>query len=177
MKSVALMALLLLTALASGQVLERTIHLGDTWRLPKDPYAFAYDSRDRTVFIGGESSDSVLVLDEHTIKPGDWIDVGAPVPVLVYSRALGKLYCLQSDSISVYDASTHARLKVVHATIEPTEACLDSEDSKLYVVSGDNATVTSVDCNTDSVVAVLPGLDRGGWSSQSICYVQGWHRA
>jgi len=176
-KSVALTVLLLLSASVSGQTLERTIHLGDTWRLPSDPVAFAYDSRDRTVFIGGESSDSVLVLDEHTIEPVGWIDAGAPVPVLSYCPALNKLYCLQTGSISVYDAFTHVRLKVIPASVEPKEACLDSEDNKLYVVSGDSATVTVVDCNTDSVSAVLTGLDRGGWSRQSICYVPGWHRA
>jgi YVTN family beta-propeller protein len=167
---------LVLCAVSSGQVLERTIHLGDTWRLPSDPVALVYDSRDRTVFIGGLDSDSILVLDEHTIEPLGWIDAGAPVPVLAYCPALNKLYCLHSGSVSVYDASTRARLKAFPAAIEPTEVCLDSEDKKLYVVSRDSATVTVVDCNTDSVVAVLRGLETDWDCRQSICYVPGWHR-
>jgi len=176
-KPIALLALLLLSAPASGQRLEKTIHLGDTWRLPSDPVAFAYDSRDKTVFIGGLSSDSVLVLDERTIEPLEWIDAGAPVSILVYSQALNELYCLQSGCMSVYDASSHELLKAITASIEPTEACLDSEDNKLYVASGDSATVTAVDCNAGTVVAVLRGLQTISDSRQSMCYVPGWRRA
>ena len=168
-----------LLSAVSGQVLERTIHLGDTWRLPADPVAFAYDSRDKTVFIGGDGCDSVLVLDEHTIEPLGWIDVGAPVSMLAYCRALNKLYCLHSGSISVYDAASHARLRAFPAPIAPTAVCVDSEDSKLYIHSGDSATLTTVDCNADSVVGVLTGLyiepDEWPWR-QSVCYVPVWDR-
>jgi DNA-binding beta-propeller fold protein YncE len=119
-----------------------------------------------------------LVLDEHTIEPLAWIDAGAPVPVLAYCRALNKVYCLQSGSISVYDAFTHARLKAFPAPIEPSQACLDSEDNKLYVLSGDSSTLAVIDCNTDSVDTVLSGfyMDTEEGYMQSLCYVPGWHR-
>jgi DNA-binding beta-propeller fold protein YncE len=177
MRFTAFFALLSLCAPALGLRLEKKIHLGDTWRLPAVPVAFAYDSRDKTVFIGGTTSDSILVLDERTIEPLGWIDAEAPVPVLVYSSALGKLYCLQNGSVSVYDASTWTRLNTLTAPIRPTEACLDSEDNKLFISSPDSATVAVVDCNSDTVECVLRGLRNwASYNGQSMCYVPGWHR-
>ena len=169
MKRIALLAFVLLCGSAVGQRIEKMIHLGDTWRLPAAPVAFAYDSRDKTVFIGGAGSDSVVVLDERTIEPLEWIDVGAPVKVLVYSKAFGKVYCLQDSSVSVYDASTRTRLKTIGTSIQPNTACLDSEDGKLYIGNKVSSLVV-IDCSLDSVVAVLSG------APGSICYVPGWHR-
>jgi DNA-binding beta-propeller fold protein YncE len=168
-KSIVLLAFVLLCGTAAGQRVEKVIHLGDTWRLPATSVGFEFDSRDKTVFIGGYASDSILVLDERTMEPADWIDAGAGVFGLKYLQTLGKLYCIQDGAMTVYDASTHARLKTTAASFEPRQACLDSEDNKLYIINA-SCSLTVFDCSIDSVVAVLPG------SSGPMCYVPGWRR-
>jgi DNA-binding beta-propeller fold protein YncE len=169
------LALLQLVCAAYCQTLERTIHVGDTLLLPSEPFALAYDSRDKTVFIGGLSSDSILVLDEKTVEPLGWIDVGAPTSILAYCPGLSKLYSLRQDGFSAFDASTHALLASAAVPLEPLSYCLDSVDNKLYFYDDESAAVMVLDCNTDRLATVARDIRRG-YTIPAICYVPGWSR-
>jgi DNA-binding beta-propeller fold protein YncE len=169
------LALLLLVCAAYSQTLERTIHVGDTLRLPSEPFALAYNSRDKTVFIGGLSSDSILVLDEGTVEPVCWIDAGAPTSILAYCPGLNKVYSLRKGGFSAYDATTHELLVNATAAIDPLTFCLDSADNKLYFYDDESASVVVLDCRTDRLARVVRGIGRR-YSIPGICHVPGWNR-
>jgi hypothetical protein len=59
--------------------------------------------------------------------------------------------------------------------VEPSAACLDSEDNKLYVASEESACVAVLDCSRDSVLTILRSL-RPSRYAQTVCYVPGWGR-
>lgn len=163
MKSVALAALLLFTALASGQVLERTLPLPGTLGPPSGTLSLAYNNRNRLMYIGGDASDSVLVVDADRCRSVERVAVGDGVRAMCYNPLANKLYCayVRADTVAVIDGSSQlvlARIGVGHSA---RSFCCDSIDDKLYVGDWASGSVRVIDCRGDSVVRTID-CGRGG---------------
>ncbi len=160
MKRIAAMALLLTATLASGQWLGEKLSLLDPFGIPAGDQSLAYNSRNRTVYVSGDESGSILVIDAERCKSIARVGVGRPVEAMCYNPAENKLYCAyaKTDTVAVLDGTSHQMLAKVGVGGDPTVFCYDSIDNKLYVGSWlDSGSVGVIDCRVDSLVAKVDG--------------------
>jgi len=172
-KSVALAALLLLTALASGQWLEKELPLLEAAGLPEDSRSLAYNNLNRTVYVSGAVSDSILVIDAVLCRAVERVAVGGGVRAMCYNSVENKLYCAytRSDTVVVLDGTTHQMLAMVGVGDHAGTFCYDSIDNKLYVANWGSASVTVIDCRDDRVVATIDSVGGGfGFAPNAMCF-------
>jgi len=172
-KSVALTALLLLTALASGQVLEKELPLLGASRLPDGWRSLAYNNRNRTVYVSGDASDSILVIDADRRNVIGRVNVGGGIEAMCYASIENKLYCAysRSDTVVVLDGTTHQLLAMVGVGDRPGTFCYDSIDHKMYVANRGSTSATVIDCGEDRVVATIDSVGAGlGYAPNAMCF-------
>ncbi len=167
------MALLLLAALASGQWLEKELPLLNPTRLPGNWRSLAYNSRNRTVYVSGDASDSILLIDADRCSVIGRVGVGGGIEAMHYASIENKLYCAyaRADTVVVLDGTTHQLLAMVGVGDRPGAFCYDSIDHKMYVANRGSTSVTVIDCREDRVVATIDSVGAGlGYAPNAMCF-------
>jgi YVTN family beta-propeller protein len=159
---------LLLASLASGQWMGEKLSLVDTFGLPGGFQSLAYNNHDHTVYLSGDVSDSIVIIDADRAKSIARVPVGRGVRAMCYNLAENKLYCAysQADTVVVLDGTTHQILARVGVDSGPYVLCLDSIRNKLYVGNRPGASVSVIDCHVDTVVHTI---DLGGEEPDLMC--------
>jgi DNA-binding beta-propeller fold protein YncE len=167
-KRIATMALLFAT-LASGQWLGEKLSLLDTLRIPAGYQSLAYNRWNHQVYLGGNESDSILVIDADRCRATEWITVGRGVQAMCYNLAENKLYCAcdNADTVAVLDGTSHQLLARIGVDSGPCVLCLDASRNKLYVGNRPGASVSVIDCRADTVVRTID-CRRSGTSGPSM---------
>jgi YVTN family beta-propeller protein len=166
-------AVLLLATWASGQWLGEKLSLLDTFGIPAGHQSLAYNNHSRTVYLSGDKSDSILVIDADRCKSVARFPVGRGVWAMCYNPTENKLYCAyaQADTVAVLDGTSHQMLAKVGVGGSAGTFCFDSLDNKMYVANKRSATVTVLDCGDDRVVTTLNGVHRDTtWLASRTCF-------
>ena len=177
MRTIALAAVLLLAALASGQVLERTIHLPDTFELPHGQRSVAHSASLGVMYIAGDESDFILVVDEHDCRPVEKIAVGCRVTAMASPHDRDVLFCAlgDSDQVIVLDGVTRSVTARYRVGDCPGALLSCDVEEKLYVANWGDTSVSVIDWHAGSVVARIPGVD-AKWLDQGMCHVSSMRR-
>ncbi len=174
-KRIAIMALLVAATLASGQWLGEKLSMLDTFGIPAGYQSFAYNRQNHTVYLSGDESDSILVIDADRCKSIARVGAGRPVGAMCYNPAENKLYCAYAytDTVAVFDGTSDQILAKIGVDDTVWLFCYDSIDNKLYVGGWrDSGLVGVIDCQVDSLVAWVEG---SGSYPSDMCFV-GAHR-
>lgn len=157
MSRCAITALLLLATLASGQWLGEKLSLLDTFGIPAGYQSLAYNRWNHTVYLSGNESDSIVVIDADRCRVTEWITVGRGVRAMCYNPTENKLYCAyaNADTVAVLDGTIHQMLARVGVDSGPRVLCFDSIHNKLYVANRPGASVSVIDCRADTVVRTI----------------------
>ena len=151
-----------LVAAASGQSVEATVFLPDSFGGLKMPNCLAYDSADNTVFVAGETTRTILVLnakDGHRLgelRSTGWgasavstdLHRAAPIVPGLEPRAVA----LGKDRVRiVWDALTHPAMCVYsggEALREAAGGCVDvtTASPRLTLKLSDNLRNLTFDC-------------------------------
>ncbi len=145
-------------AAASGQWLEATVFIPDTFGGLRQPNCLAYDSADNRVFVAGESTRTILVLDGKDGHRLGRIPFRADVRALCYNPKSNKIYAAAGDrdSVGIINAGTMQLIKVVAAGDLPTAFGYNALLNRVYCVNLFGYNVTVIDGAGDSVVATVP---------------------
>jgi len=165
-------AVLLLATLASGQWLGTTFRIPDTFGLPRGLRSLAHDPEMQVMYIAGDSSDSILVVDDHTYRPVERFDVGSPVSALARPHDRSVLFCGlgDSDRVVALDGETHQPVAQYDVGDRPGGLLYCDMENKLYVANWHDRSLSVIDLDADSVVATVPGIDVEELC-QGMCYV------
>jgi YVTN family beta-propeller protein len=157
-----LRAVLVLVAVAvtvtSGQWLEATVAIPDTFGGLRMPNCLAYDSADNVVFVAGESTRTILVLDAHDGHRLARIPFTADIRALCYNSVSNKIYAAAADhdQVAVIDAGTMRVVETVPAGTQPVALEYDPALNRVYCANLNSHNVTVIDGAGDSVLATVP---------------------
>jgi YVTN family beta-propeller protein len=95
-------------AAVSGQWLETTVLIPDSFGGLGMPNCIVYDPADHTVFVAGESTHTILVLDARNGQRLARIPFEADIRALCYNSANNKVYAAawRQNAVAVIDAGT-----------------------------------------------------------------------
>jgi YVTN family beta-propeller protein len=161
--------------MASGQWLGEKLSLLDTLGIPTGDQCLAYNRQNRTMYLSGSGSDSILVIDADRCKSVARFPVGRGVNAMCYNPAENKLYCAhtKADTIVVLDGTTLQLIAHISVGDTVCSFCYDSVDNKIYMGSwGNSRSVGVIDCRMDSLVATVEDV---GSYLYDMCFV-GAHR-
>lgn len=172
MKRIATMALVL-AGLASGQWLGEKLSLLDPFGIPAGHQSLAYNNHNHSVYLAGDESDSLLVIDADRCKSLARVGAGRPVRAMCYNPAEDKLYCAYSnaDTVAVLDGTTLQVLAHVGVGDSAGTFCYDSLDNKMYVGNWGSSSVTVVDCRADIAVATVDSCGGAQGAPYGMCFV------
>jgi DNA-binding beta-propeller fold protein YncE len=159
-KRIVAAALFALAALASGQWWAEKLSLLDTLGIPAGHQNLAYNALNHTVYLCGDESDSILVIDADRCKSVARVPAGRGVGAMCYSPAENKLYCSYAyvDTVAVLDGTSRQTLAKVGVGDTARMLCYDSIDNKVYALSWrGSGSVGVIDCRVDSLVAKVEG--------------------
>jgi DNA-binding beta-propeller fold protein YncE len=162
---------LLLAGLASGQWLGERLSLLDPFGIPAGHQSLAYNRRNHTVYLSGDLSDSIVVIDADRCKSIARVGVGRPVGAMCYNPAENKLYCAyaKTDTVAVLDGTSQQILAKIGVDDTAWLFCYDSINNKLYVGGWrGSGSVGVIDCRVDSLVAKVEG---SGSYPYDMCFV------
>jgi YVTN family beta-propeller protein len=179
-RRIAISALFVLATLAFGQWLDTAFRVPDTFGLPRGLLSLAHDPDLGVMYIAGDESDSILVVDDQTHRPVERFGVGinSGVGALVRPSNRSVLFCAlgDCDQVVALDCGTHRAVASYNVGHQPGGLFYCDALSKLYVANWDDSSVSVIDLNTDSVVSNIHGIDTR-WLCQWMCYAQGPRRA
>ena len=149
----------LLCAVLPAQWLERVVPLPDSFSGLANPLAFVVNTGNNTVYVGGGSGSSCLVvLDGVTHRKIARIPVPGHDHLLCYNPVLNKVYCTSTYSPYVYviDAAANRLIDSVPIIPDPRGICYAQSVNKVYCAcdGADSTTLTAIDCEADTVVRV-----------------------
>lgn len=150
--------IVLLTAAASGQLIEETIRLPDSLGGAYALSCMAYNPVDRTIYVG-DQRDAVFVIDATTGKRVARIEAGFHVTALCCDTADNKVYVGWTDSmVKVIDCRTNTVTDSILVGRCPAGLCYVPAENKVYTANYGSSprydsTVSVIDCSTDSVIA------------------------
>jgi YVTN family beta-propeller protein len=145
-------------AAASGQWLEATVVIPDSFGGILQPNLLAYDSHDNRVFVAGATTHSVLALDATDGHRLFKIPSEGGVRALTYTATGNRLYWAapEVDGVVVIDAASGLILDTVATGGYPVALAYGAALNRLYCLNCDGWSVTAIDCAGDSVVATVP---------------------
>ncbi len=178
MKRIAAMALLLTATLASGQWPGEKLSLLDPFGTPAGNHSLTYNGRSQTVYVGGDASDSLLVIDAERCKAVARVGVGGGVRAMGYNPVENKLYCayVDADTVAVLDGTSLQILACVGVGDTAGTFCYDSLDNKMYVGDWGSGSVTVIDCRSDEVVATVGYCGGAEDAPYGMCFVPAHRR-
>jgi YVTN family beta-propeller protein len=165
----AVLLILCAASAASGQWLEKTIYLPDSFGVVAYPRYVCFDPQARLAYVSG-LTEYVLVFDAGTNEPRARFLVGGAAGPLCTNPTGSKLYV--GDRVGNYLLVVDAASGVVTARLpvsgEPNRLFWLGSRGKLYVSTSDAAGVAVVDPVHDSLLAFLPfGRSPGEFCSDS----------
>jgi YVTN family beta-propeller protein len=171
-KRIATMALLL-ASLASGQWLGEKLSLLDPFGIPAGHQSLAYNNHNHSVYLAGDESESLLVIDADRCKSLARVGVGRPVGAMCYNPSENKLYCACSnaDTVAVLDGTTLQILANVGVGDSAGTFCYDSLDNKMYVGNWGSRSVSVIDCRLDIAVATVGSCAGAQGAPYGMCFV------
>jgi DNA-binding beta-propeller fold protein YncE len=157
-----------LVAISMGQWLGEKLSLLDTLRIPAGYQSLAYNRHTHEVYLSGNASDSIFVIDADRCRVTGWIPVSHGIWAMCYDPMNDKLYCAygHADSLVVLDGTSHGVLARVRVGDAPAVMCLDSTRDRLYIGNRNSASVSVFDCRADTVVRTI---DLGGQEPDLMC--------
>ena len=169
-----LLAVGCLLSAAPGQWLGEKLSLLDTFGIPAGRQSLAYNNRNHTVYVSGDESDSILVIDADRCKSIARVAVGGPVRAMCYNPAENKLYCAyaEADTVVAFDGTSLQILAWIGVGDSAGTICYDSIDNKMYVGNQGSSSVSVIGCADDHLVATIDHV-RGGytWLRSNMCFV------
>ena len=150
----------LLCAILPAQWLEKVVPLPDSFSGMTNPLAFVVNTGNNTVYVGGGSGSSCLVvLDGVTHRKIARIPVPGHDHRLCYDPVQNKVYCISRYSPCVYviDAAANALADSIDLGGELWDVCYAPGVNKVYCAG--SQTVTAIDCSADTITgrAILWG--------------------
>jgi YVTN family beta-propeller protein len=143
---------------ASAQWVETTLYLPDTFGGLRMPNCFAYDWADNTVFVAGESTRTILVLDAHDGRRLARIPFEGNIRALCYNSVSNKVYAAAADRnlVAVIDAESRQLLDTIPTGGSPTALEFSPTMNRVYCSNFTSNNVTVIDGEGDSVLATVP---------------------
>jgi len=161
-------SVLLAASLASGQWVETTVLLPDSFGGMPFPQCVAYDLANNTVYVGGGAG-RVIAVDGTSNQRVAGINTGAYTDAMCVNPLDNKVYCASSypnDScVTIINAATNQVLASVPDGGQPFALCYNSQSDKIYCANSSGG-VTVIDGATDSVLATVAA----GANPRAICY-------
>ena len=150
----------LLCAVLPAQWLEKVVPLPDSFSGLTNPLAFVVNTGNNTVYVGGGSGSSCLVvLDGVTHRKITRIPVPGYDHGLCYDPVQNKVYCVSNYSPYVYviDAAANVLADSIDLGGELWDVCYAPGVNKVYCAG--SQTVTAIDCSADTITgrAILWG--------------------
>jgi len=153
---------------ASGQYVEATIYLPDSFSGFPSVRSVVYHSPNSTVYVGGEGG-PLLAVDARTNAKLARIPVSPGLHNLLCSATRGnKVYSASTNTatLDVIDGATNCSTKVIEVERSVTDLVYNELDDKLYCGNGNDSLVRVIDCAGDSVVARIAV----GFGPRTLCY-------
>lgn len=93
----------------SAQWLETTIYLSDSLIGIDDPQALTYNVTNNKIYVGGEDTNYVIVIDGTTNQKIARITTGINVSALCWNSTNNKVYCAnyESNTVTIIDGVTN----------------------------------------------------------------------
>jgi DNA-binding beta-propeller fold protein YncE len=178
-RRIAISALLFAT-LASGQWLGPTFRVPDTFGLPRRYLCMVHDPDLGVMYIAGDESDSILVVDDQTYRPVERFSVGVSSGIGALARPHDRplLFCAlcDRDRVVALDCETHQPVAQYDVGGHPAGLLYCGAEGKMYVANWSyTGSVSVIDLNVDSVVATIPRID-ASYLNQGMCYSPGSRR-
>ncbi|UCG41833.1 MAG: YncE family protein [candidate division WOR-3 bacterium] len=160
----AILAAYCLTALASGQWLEKTIWLPDSFGGLIWPLCAVVDTIDNKVYVSGGSDEDfgplgsdgdgwVIVLDGDSYERIGRILVGTYVHDMCWNPANNHVYCMHSSGVvSVIDCTADSVVSEQEYAGSLQDICANSVENKVYALSGLEDLVAVIDGETHRTV-------------------------
>jgi len=147
---------------AVGQWLETTIPVPDTFGGLSMPNCLAYDTIDNTVFVAGEYTERILVLDAPSGRRVGWVPFAGDIRSLCYNPVSNKVYAAAGDRdmVAVIDAATRQIVETLPVGSRPYALAFNATMNRVYCVNSSSDDVTVIDGEGDSVVATIDVGDR-----------------
>jgi YVTN family beta-propeller protein len=168
MNSRALALVVCVVAVVSGQVIEKTIQLPDSFGVLVTPDCIVHNPVSNTVVVGSRRDDAVIMIDCATRQKLARVPVPGGVQDICVNTRDNKVYAVSdcTDSLVVID-SLHRRLHAVALGYRVHELCYNPTANKLYCTAdtwGDSLTI--VDCAADTVLGRVRAA--AGYSYRSV---------
>ena len=151
---------------AAGDTVVAWLNAGDDLRF------VCYDPVDASTWVVGATRATVGVVDGATSQLSEMLLFRILHPrALCYNPANNRLYCLgqgrsQADgSLIVIDGDVHRVLKIMPTGGSADSMVLNPANNKVYLNSAADNTVSILDCESDSIIAVV----QTGESPQAMC--------
>jgi YVTN family beta-propeller protein len=148
---------LLAVSLVSGQWLEKTIYLPDSFGGLTMPQCLAYNSANNTIYVGGEYGRCIIAIDGATNQKIARIPSGCGTRDLCYNPRDNRVYCAEydNDTVTVIDGASNQVIATVTVRAQPTALCYNSNDNKVYCANYLSNEVSVIDCASNRVLATI----------------------
>jgi YVTN family beta-propeller protein len=149
--------LAVVVAAASGQWLETTIPVPDTFGGIAMPNQLAYDSAGNHVYVAGTVTRNIFVLDATNGRRLARIPFEGDIRALCYSSASNKMYAaaFDRDLVAVIDAGAMQVVDTIPTGDAPVALAYNPTLDRIYCVNLFGRTVSVIDCEDDSVLATV----------------------
>jgi YVTN family beta-propeller protein len=140
----------------SAPWLEKTVYLPDSFPSPAYPNRIFYNPNNNTVFIFGNNSSQICVLDGATNRKIASIQLPGTAGKFSYNPGDNKLYILSGSQLFVIDAAANRFLRTVQLPHYGYDLTYNPNSNRIYCVGHYSAPmVWVVDCDRDSVVQTI----------------------
>jgi YVTN family beta-propeller protein len=146
---------------ASGQRVEGTIWVPDSFMGVDGNSAIACNEASGLVYVGGEAGGSVVVLDAATGQKVARIPVGEFVVDIVCDTIRNRVYVSNKNggTVTAIDGATHEVLATIPVGVQPGYLALNEAENKLYCANSCygylDSTISVIDCSRLKVVATI----------------------
>ncbi len=123
---------------------------------------FAHCYHSNRIYASSPDMEQILILDDRTDTITEVLDADWPL-AMAYNGEMDKLYICTDDQVLVFNPGPDTVLDTIQLHDYATRIVWDSVHNRVYCLGPDwgNYPVVAIDCETDSVVATLFGMDQG----------------
>jgi len=147
-----ILAIALAASLGSGQRLETTIQLPDSFGDVRFPNLVAYVPTHNTLYVGSGSASAMLVLDCATGQKVGRVPVPGGVVASLYNALEDKLYVsCQRSRVYVIDAAANQVIDSITTPPDQRLMALNRVRNRLYTADKYEGTISVIDCAADSL--------------------------
>ena len=124
----------------------------------KNPDALAYDSVNRTVYVGNAGSSNVSVINASKNQVTDTVPVAGIPTGIAYDPSNGYVYVANEggNNVTVIDSATNDVLGTIPVGDRPYGIIADTATGNVYVANQGGTNVTVIGGSSDKVVGSVP---------------------